>query len=249
MKKVNSAVKPALPIVRIFKNLHISENLERAKAGLKELSGIYCFRHIASGKIYIGQTVNLSDRIMDHINGNNSNIILQRAITKYGVNNFEFLVVEFVTDTSLLTTSEQVHLDWLFSLPLNMRYNVCSIADSRLGSTHTAETKAAISAANTGRTLSAETKALMSKSHLGSTHSAESKALMTERKLGTTHSAETKALMSERKSGENHPMYGKTHTAETKGLIRLNQPSRKSIFVYEHETLKLVVSMGTPIET
>jgi hypothetical protein len=50
---------------------------------------------------------------MEHINGNNSNIILQRALNKYGLEAFEFIVVEFVTDTSLLTTREQLHLDWL----------------------------------------------------------------------------------------------------------------------------------------
>ena len=52
--------------------------------------------------------------------------------------NFEFIVVEFVEDTSLLTTSEQVHLDWLFSLSSELRYNICPTAESRLGTTHTA---------------------------------------------------------------------------------------------------------------
>jgi len=39
--------------------------------------------------------------------------------------------------------------------------------------------------------------------------------------------------MSERKSGENHPMFGKTHTTESIDLIRLNQPIRKSVYVYD----------------
>jgi hypothetical protein len=46
-------VPNGLPIVQkadLFKDLHISENLELAKAGLKGLSGIYCFRHTASVK-------------------------------------------------------------------------------------------------------------------------------------------------------------------------------------------------------
>src|SRR3954466_8850330 len=135
-----------LKFVRIFKNLNIPANLDQAKASLKGISGIYCIRHIASGKIYIGQAVNLSVRIMEHINGHNSNIHLQRAIKKYGLEAFEFIVVEFVEEaTSLLTTREQVHLDWLFNMPSEC-YNICLTAESRLGTTHTAESKAAISA-------------------------------------------------------------------------------------------------------
>ena len=72
-----------LPIVRIFKDLHIAANIELAKASLKGLSGIYCIRHIASGRIYIGQAVDLSVRIVQHLNGISSNIILQHALNKY----------------------------------------------------------------------------------------------------------------------------------------------------------------------
>jgi len=188
-----------LPEAKIFKNLHISENLEQAKAGLKGLSGIYCFRHIASGKIYIGQALDLSVRIIQHLNGNLSNILLQRALKKYGLEAFEFIVVEFVEDTSLLTTREQVHLNWLFSLSADLRYNLCPTAGSWLGYTHTAETKAQMSA-----------------SHLGLTPTAEAKVLMSVRNcLGNTN------------------RLGTTHTAESIDNIRLNQPNRMSVFVYD----------------
>jgi len=186
-----------LPIVRLFKDLHIVANIKQAKASLKGLSGIYCFRHIASGKIYLGQAVNLSARIMEHIKGRDSNIILQRAIEKYGLEAFEFIVVEFVVDTSLLTTREQVHLDWLFSVSSELRYNICPTAESRLGTTHTAESKAAISAAGLGNT-----------NRLGTTHTAETRAKISAAGLGNTN-------------GRNHP-------------------HRKSVFVYDHETRKLV---------
>src|SRR3954453_23430537 len=109
-------IKQMLPIVQIFKDLHIAANIELAKASLKGLSGIYCFRHIASGKIYIGQAVDISVRIIQHINGS-SNTYLQNAFSLYSLEAFEFIVVEFVEEaTSILTTREQVHLDWLFSL-------------------------------------------------------------------------------------------------------------------------------------
>src|SRR4051812_33741194 len=131
---------------------------------------------------------------MQHLNGISSNIILQRALDKHGVNNFEFMarqaphtrqlrplgatdvcvwrkagVIEFVEDTSLLTTSEQLHLDWLFSLSSELRYNICPTAESRLGTTHTAETKAKMSERKLGNTNS-----LGNTGRLGIPHTAES---------------------------------------------------------------------------
>jgi len=103
---------------------------------------------------------------------------------------FEFVVVEFVKDTSLLTTREQVHLDWLFSLSSELRYNICPTAESRLGTTHTAETKAAMSKAHIGKTLSTETKAAMSKAKSGENHPM----------YGKTHTAESIDLIA-----INHP--------------------------------------------
>jgi len=125
----------------------------------------------------------------------------------------------------------------LFSLASELCYNICPTAESRLGTTHTAETKAAIGAASAarnsgenhpmcGKTHTAETKALMSKAHIGKTHTAEAKALISE--------ASSKALIG------NTNRLGKTHTTESINLIRLNHPTRISIFVYEHETRKLV---------
>src|SRR4051812_45960840 len=172
---------------------------------------------------------------MEHIKGHNSNIPLQRAIKKYGLEAFEFIVVEFVEDTSLLTTREQVHLDWLFSVSSELRYNICPTAESRLGTTHTDESKA----------LMCERKSGGNNPMSGKTHTAETKAAMSERKSGgnnpmsgKTHTAVTKAKMSEAKMG-NTPFLGKTHTAESIDLNRLNQPSRISVFVYDGDN-KLV---------
>jgi len=55
--------------------------------------------------------------------------------------------------------------------------------------------------------------------------------------LGYTHTTETKAALraasSARNSGKNNPMFGKTHTAQSRDQIRLNQPNRKPVFVYD----------------
>jgi predicted GIY-YIG superfamily endonuclease len=152
MNIVNNMKDPAqteLPTVMTFKDLHVPESLEEAKGSLKGKSGIYCIRHIATEKIYIGQAQDIFVRIIQHINGS-TNTHLKHALSLYSLEAFEFLVVEFVTDTSLLTTREQEHLDWLFSLPEHLRYNYCPTAGSTLGRTLTTEHKTAISAAKLG---------------------------------------------------------------------------------------------------
>jgi len=197
----------------IFDALHVPSNQNLAVFLLKGLSGIYCFRHVATGKMYIGQALNLSIRIIQHINGNKSNVLLQRAINKYGISSFEFLVVEFVADTSLLTTREQLHLDWLFSLSSESRYNICPTAESRLGTTHTAETKALMSKSQQLVDRSGENHPIH-----GKTHTAETEAAISAALTGKTHTYDSKALMSERQLGNTNRL-GKTHTAESKAAI------------------------------
>lgn len=61
-------------------------------------AGIYGFQKIETGEIvYIGSTINLWKRFFQHITGNNSNLILQRAIAKYSLASFRFIVFEFIT--------------------------------------------------------------------------------------------------------------------------------------------------------
>jgi group I intron endonuclease len=120
------------------------------------------------------------------------------------------------------------------------------------GYTHTADTKALMSESKAGenhpmygKTHTAEAKALMSvalqgnTNRLGSTHTAETKAAISAALSGRTLSAETKALMSERNSGENNHFFGKTHTTESIDHNRINQPNRKSVYVYDMDS-KLV---------
>src|SRR4051812_39542500 len=141
---------------------------------------------------------------------------------------FEFIVVEFVTDTSLLTTREQVHLDWLFSLSADFRYNLCPTGSSWLGMIHTAEAKAAISAAQSG----------VNNSFFGQTHTAEAKAAISAAQSGVnngffghTHTAEAKAAISAAQSGVNNSFFGQTHTASSIEQNILNQPNRMPVYV------------------
>jgi len=107
----------ALPCVIMFGDLHLTEKIKEARAALKGKSGIYCFTCTTTGGQYIGSALDLYDRLYDHLMDHSSNVYLQNAIAKYGLNCFVFQVVE-LSDPEDLLVREQYWLDWLFSAQL-----------------------------------------------------------------------------------------------------------------------------------
>jgi group I intron endonuclease len=70
--------------------------------------------------MYIGFSVNIYNRIMEHIVYNcKSNAHLLHAIIKYGLATFSFKIVELCASDKLLERSQfwLNWLNWLFSLP------------------------------------------------------------------------------------------------------------------------------------
>jgi len=137
-----------------IKDLHLTESLKEARASLKDISGIYCVLNNSTGQIYLGSSIDLYNRILDHVTGNCSNLYLQRAILKYGLATFSFLVIEQCAKDQLLIR-EQYWLDWLFEKPENLLspplwggkrgYNFASVAGSCTGVLRSPETRALIS--------------------------------------------------------------------------------------------------------
>ena len=103
------------PVLVAFDNLDMFDNIQIAKKALYGLSGIYAFVNIETGASYIGSSVNLGERIMDHILNYTSNLHLQNAILKYGLSHFAFVILEYCLSSDLLKR-EQPYLDLLFSL-------------------------------------------------------------------------------------------------------------------------------------
>lgn len=136
------------------------------------LPGIYRITCLSTGKIYIGQSGNLSLRLRGHQvhlqSGIHPNKHLQYAWNKYGADDFVFEIIEFC-DESQLTGSEQYWLDIL--QPFEKRgFNSNRIAEkppSSKGVKRSAETKAKLSAIFKGRYFSPETRAKMSASQIG----------------------------------------------------------------------------------
>lgn len=113
-------------------------------------SGIYCIRHIASGKQYVGSAENFDRRFKKHLRqlelGIHHSLKLQNAWNKYGESAFEFVILLKCPIDDLLVR-EQEELDILDTV--DNGYNVSKFAGSPMR----------------GRVQSEEAKAKMRESH------------------------------------------------------------------------------------
>lgn len=113
-------------------------------------SGIYKWKNIGNGKIYIGSAINLYNRKQVHLHllkTQKHQLKFQNAWNKYGKNNFVFKIIELVANKSKLIEREQYYLDILLFAKENnnkfdkLGYNLCRKADSSLGVKKTEQQK------------------------------------------------------------------------------------------------------------
>ena len=184
----------------IYTNLQIKELRKLINKEIRNRPGIYCFVNVTNGNTYVGSAKNLRIRLKGHYLGTRSNLILQKAISKYGISQFYFVVLEYCEIEDLIKR-EQYYID-----QLNPIYNILKVAGSSLGYRHTEEYKELFSGEK--------------HPFFGKTHTESTKNQIRESMLGSTRSEEVKkkisdSLKSKDLSGTNNPFFGKTHTDET----------------------------------
>jgi len=151
----------ALPHILEFGNLHYTDAFKDMITALKGVAGVYAIIHTASGKMYIGSSMNIGRRLMSHLVYGSCNEHLQSALALYGLSAFTVtLVSEYIRDPALsdgeneanLLKLEQYWLNWLFLLPASLRYNFSLVAGAPMaGRTHSEESKAKTSASMKGQ--------------------------------------------------------------------------------------------------
>lgn len=137
--------------LRTYTNLHKKKStVELLNKDLNSLSGIYAFKYNDNSKIYVGSSINLSIKTIEHLNNRSSNIYLQNAFKKHGLNNFTLIILEILPAIiSELPYSLQAehYAKWIELEPKYLdlypnKYNINPIAGkSRAGSKHTEATK------------------------------------------------------------------------------------------------------------
>lgn len=100
--------------------------------------GIYCFKNKINGKCYIGQAINLKNRLKAHFTAykksKNLRYAIYKAINKYGIDNFDLFVVEFVDSNienvkSVLDSLEKKYIEEYNSFAPN-GYNMTKGGDA-----------------------------------------------------------------------------------------------------------------------
>jgi len=172
---------------------------------------IYIAENKINGKKYIGQTIkSLEERKRRHIYLSNYNpkTYFQKALKKYGSNNFTFKIIEECVDISQLNEREQYWIKEYNTLSPNgynlntggKNHNVSETTKKDISNTlkqyyknhksksigfkHTDETKKNIKEKNTGKKRSDETKEKLRKANLGKTLSNETKEKLRKASLG-----------------------------------------------------------------
>lgn len=162
-------------------------------------SGIYKITNTLNGRVYVGQSCNIENRMAAHrrylVRGAHDNNRLQRAWNKYGSGCFTFEVIEAVNDNDALTEREQFWIDTLSAAGAG-GYNMCPAAGSCKGYKHTAESIA---------------------KRLG--RSPWNKGVIGQYKLGPA-SEEQKAKIGNAQKGSKNHNFGKKITDEVKQKIR-----------------------------
>lgn len=216
---------------------------------------IYCYVNKINGKRYVGQAKKLKRRHLEHTKKVNNRYPIDKALKKYGLDNFILIVLkEQIKTLCTLNLYECYYIKKFNTLVKNKKgYNLANGGHN--GNTWAGKTqeefnefKQVISKLNKGRerpqhTIESQRIKITGKGNgfYGKTHTEETKkkiSVMASKRVGElnpfygkTHTKETKKKISEAKkgrfAGELNPFYGKVHTEETKQKIRETQIGKK----------------------
>lgn len=171
-------------------------------------------------KFYIGSAKNFEKRRAHHLSqlrsNRHSNKYLQNIFTKYGEENFSFLILEEVSKPELLLEIEQ---KWIEKYNFDTLINMCPKAGNTLGKFHSEETRQKIK--DSHHDISGKKNPMFGKTgelspNYGIKRTEETKRKISESLKGRQGSWKGKKRKehSEKMSGENNPFHGKTHSEE-----------------------------------
>lgn len=131
---------PILTLTNLSNPLFLSSNRDL----LKNKKGIYAFVNNINDKQYIGSAKDFYVRLNDHLNRKSHfNSSLQQAWSKYGLDNFNFIIYEYFSYQSKLVSAKTLtNLESKYITYFNHStlYNFKKDATSMLGYKHTTDT-------------------------------------------------------------------------------------------------------------
>lgn len=171
---------------------------------------IYMIKNKLDGTMYIGQTKYTSEkRFKQHVNkakNTSRNLHLYNAMRKYGIENFELIVLESGLDENMLDERETYFIEKYDTL--NNGYNYTSGGGGIRNYHHSEESR---------KKMSEKISAAMWKINTPE-RTAKIIAAQKGKKLTEDHKKHIKESVGDR-YGENNPFYGKHHSDKTKKKI------------------------------
>lgn len=115
------------------------------KGWLTKYPGIYQIVNRQNNKIYIGGTLDLRERLANHIselrNNRHHSIYLQRAFNKYGIDSFYFEILELCEpDWNIIEKLEQGYFEKYRETFVKNTYNILNISNRGFSKNHSEET-------------------------------------------------------------------------------------------------------------
>ena len=174
------------------------------------MNDVYLITNRVNGKRYVGVTCRgYLERFKEHVNSamSGSTTILHSAIRKYGVNNFDVMLLESdVSDDDV--SQREKHYIQLYNTfyTSGIGYNMTEGGGGVAGYKHTSSTKQKISASLSGHVFPKG-------------RNKKIQAAMTGREYKPEWRKALSAARSGRFNGPDNPFYGKHHSASTKSLV------------------------------
>nr|DAN24130.1 MAG TPA: intron associated endonuclease [Caudoviricetes sp.] len=203
---------------------------------------VYKISNVITGNVYIGVTNNFKRRISSHkyrLNkGNHYSKLMQEDFNLYGLDSFEFDIIEDNIDTFDKATKTESECIMKFNAIEN-GYNKLINNAGRNSENTTQETLLRQTIANKKTANLPKNKEISRQKFLKLWQDPEYRKKMLERNIGNTFnlgkhlSDEAKKRISESHMGERNPFYGKTHSEETKATLSKISKSR-----WEDETYR-----------
>lgn len=183
-------------------------------------AGVYKLTCINNGKIYIGKSYNIQQRLNRHKRDAEKikNMgLFQRAIAKHGWDSFNIEILEILedfdksTDGPILLEKEASYIRLYDSNNKKFGYNICEYSTDRTGHKCSDETRKKMSISRLGYRCSEETKEKMR----NRVYSDETRDKMRQRKLGVPQTEEHKEKI-------KHSNMGKVMSEESKQKLSLS---------------------------